>query len=346
MLESEILLSEDNLVYNYQYYRNKTSKNIIAVLKSNAYGHGLIQIAKILDSINIYMIAVSNIKEAIYLRQNNIKTKILILEPIEVKDMLNCYYYHLTPVISSLSQFNKLVKAKFFATLPIHLEIDSGMHRSGVTLDEAKVIKEKLLSCSNLKLTGIFTHLIGEEKEEGFINKQKEYFKNIIELFNDDSLCIHLSSSSFVFDDIKESNAIRIGLGLYGLKDELNTKQVLSLQSPIIHVSKIKKGEYAAYNNSFKAKNDGYIYTIPLGYQSGVLLKYKIKPSIDNKRLFVAGRKCMNQTLLYSKDLFFIGEMVSIINEKNSLINLAKSNNISIYELISLLNPSINRIIY
>ena len=76
MLENEIHVSEDNLTFNYQYYKNLTNKNIIAVLKSNAYGHGLIEVAKILDSLNIYMIAISNINEGIRLRQNNIKTQI------------------------------------------------------------------------------------------------------------------------------------------------------------------------------------------------------------------------------------------------------------------------------
>lgn len=345
MLENEILINEDNLIYNYQYYKNLANKEIIAVLKANAYGHGLVQIARILDSINVYMIAVSNIQEGIHLRQNGIRSKILILEPIEVKDMLNCYYYHLIPVISSLTQFKKLNNAKFFTTLPIHLEIDSGMHRSGITIDEAKIIKEKNQSNSNLIIKGLFSHLIGNELEEGFINKQKEYFRKIINLFNDDSLCIHLSSTSFIENDIKESNAIRIGLGLYGLKDDKNTKQVLSLRSPIINACNISKGEYSSYDNSFKAKQDGYIYTIPMGYHHGLLLKYKLSPSIDDKRLFVAGRKCMNQTLLFSKNQYFIGEMVDLINEKNTLLSLAKRSNVSIYELISLLNTNIKRII-
>ena len=345
MLENEILINEDNLVYNYQYYKTLSNKNIIAVLKSNAYGHGLIPIARILDSISVYMIAVSNIQEGIHLRQNGIRCKILILEPIEVKDMLNCYYYHLTPVISSLIQFNKLNKAKFFTTLPIHLEIDSGMHRSGVKIDEAKIIKEKIQANSNLLLKGLFTHLIGKEKEEGFIDKQKDYFKQAINIFNDDSLCIHIASTSFVDNDIKEANTIRIGLGLYGLKDDKNTKQVLSLRSPIINVCNISKGECSSYDNSFKAKQDGYIYTIPIGYNHGLLLKYKLNPSIDNKRLYVAGRKCMNQILLFSKNQYFIGEMVDIFNEKNTLLSLAKRSNVSIYELISLLNPNIKRII-
>ena len=345
MLENEITILEDNLIYNYQYYKNLSNKNIIAVLKSNAYGHGLIQIARILDSLNIYMIAISNIKEGIYLRQNGIKAQILILEPIEVKDMLNCYYYHLTPVISSLHQFNKLHKAKFFASIPIHLKIDTGMHRLGITIDEAKIIKEKLNTNSNLHLAGLFTHLIGNEIEEGYIKKQKDLFIEVIKLFDYENLCIHIASSSFVKDDINETNAIRIGLGLYGLKDEEFTKQVLNLSSPIINVNEINKGEYAAYDNSFKANNNGYIYTIPLGYSSGILLKYKVKPTIDNKTLRVAGRKCMNQTLLFSKNLYFIGQMVEIINEKNTLLSLAKRSNVSIYELISLLNPSIKRIV-
>jgi alanine racemase len=345
MLENEILINEDHLTYNYKYYKNLSKKNIIAVLKANAYGHGLIKIARILDSLNVYMIAISNIQEGIYLRQNCIKTKILLLEPIEVKDMLNCYYYHLTPVISSLHQFNKLCKAKFFASLPIHLKIDSGMHRLGVNKEETIIIKEKLNIYSNLKLTGIFTHLIGNEKEEGFIANQIKYFEEIIDIFNDYSLCIHMASSSSLDIDNIKTNATRIGLGLYGLKDPTNTKQVLSLSSPIINNRQIKQNEYAAYNNSFKAPNDGYIYTIPLGYQSGILLKYKIKPTIDNKPLIVAGNKCMNQTLLFSKHLYFQGEMVSIINEKNTLLDLANRSNVSIYELICLLNSNIKRIV-
>lgn len=345
MLENEIYINEDNLVYNYQYYKNKTNKNIIAILKSNAYGHGLIPVAKILDSLNVYMIAVSTIQEGINLRQHNIKTQILILEPIEVKDMLNCYYYHLTPVISSLYQFNKLSKAKFFSSLPIHLKIDSGMHRLGVNKEEAIIIKEKLNIYSNLKLSGIFTHLIGSEKEEGFINKQIKYFEEIIDIFDDTSLSLHVSSSSSLDIDSSKTNTVRIGLGLYGLKDPNNTKQVLSLSSPIINIRHIQKDEYASYNNSFKAPNDGYIYTIPLGYQSGILLKYKIKPTIDNKPLLVAGNKCMNQTLLFSKNQYFIGEMISIIDEKNTLLDLSKRSNVSIYELICLLNQNIKRIV-
>jgi alanine racemase len=154
-----------------------------------------------------------------------------------------------------------------------------------------------------------------------------------------------MSSSNSIDLDIKETNAIRIGLGLYGLKDIENTKQVLSMYSPITNITLIKKNEFAGYDNSFKANSDGYIYTIPLGYQSGLLSKYKLTPSIDNKRLYTAGKRCMNQTLLFSKNLYFLGQMVCIIDENHSLIKIAKSSNQSIYEVISLFNQNIKRLV-
>lgn len=345
MLENKIIINEDNLIYNYSYYKNKTKKNVIAVIKANAYGHGLVQVARILDSINAYMLAVENIKEGILLRQNNIKAPILILEPIEKSDLMNCYYYHLTPSITSLNQFNSLSKANFFSSLPFHLKIDSGMHRLGVNEEEAKIIYEKLKTNNNLYITGIYSHLIGKEKIEGYLKNQQEVFKRIVSIFKEYSLCIHLSSSSTLNNDLDITNAIRIGLGIYGLFDKNNTKQVLSLYSPIINAIKVRKDDYIGYNNSYKVKSDGYIYTSPIGYQSGLLSKYKFSPEIDNKKLSLAGKKCMNMTMLFSKNRYYIGQDICWTNEDNSLIDIASKNNVSIYELIVLLNSNIPRVI-
>lgn len=344
MLENKIILSEDNLIYNYSYYKNKTKKNVIAVIKSNAYGHGIIQIARILDSINVYMLAVENIKEGILLRQNNIKAPILILEPIEKNDLMNCYYYHLTPSITSLNQFNKLTKANFFSSLPFHLKIDSGMHRLGINEEEAKIIYEKLKTNNNLYITGIYSHLVGNEKIDGYIEKQKEKFTNIVSIFEEFPLSIHLVSSSTLDYDLSTTNAVRIGLGLYGLSEQKNTKQVLSLYSPIINVIKVKKDDYVGYNNSYTVRNEGYIYTTPIGYQSGLLLKYKLSPRINNKKLSIAGKKCMNMTMLFSKDRYFEGQDICWTDENNTLIDIANKNKVSIYELIVLLNNNIPRI--
>ena len=130
------------------------------------------------------------------------------------------------------------------------------------------------------------------------------------------------------------------------IKKAHNNALILAADYGTFYERDLSSDIYKLENTSnFFLTQDGYIYTIPLGYSSGILLKYKIKPSIDNNSLKVAGRKCMNQTLLFSKNLYFIGQMVEIINEKNTLLSLAKRSNVSIYELISLLNPSIKRTI-
>lgn len=343
MLETQIFLNESNLLYNYNYYQKLTNKNVIAIVKSNAYGHGLKEISKVLDQNNVYMLGVTNINEAIYLRKNHIKSEILILEPILEKDLNNCLFYNLTISITSLKQFFKLKNKSLYSKLKIHLKIDTGMHRLGLNFDEFKIILNELKNNNKFILKGIYTHLVSTEIVNNYIINQTKNFQRYINEVKDLNIDIHMCTTSTLKYDLKDCNTIRIGLGLYGL-DSI-TKPVLEMNSYIINRIKINKNEYAGYHNSFKAKENGYIYTIPFGYSSGILINNKIKLKIGNKKIKLVGQKCMNMSLLFSKNKYEEGQIVTIFDEKYSILDFSKQNKRSPYEVTSNLNPFIKRIV-
>lgn len=332
-MEPIIQINLNAIKHNYHKIRETTQKNIIAVIKDNAYGHGLIQIGKLLSSLGVSMLAVSSLQEAMLLRKNMIFSPILLLRRTDNYNVL--YSYKITSSIISLAHLKKLIQSNL--PLSVHLEINTGMNRLGIELEEIDEALE-MIKHSKLQLRGIYTHFCGSN-----FQTQKEKFLKILPLFdNFKKLIIHAQSSNYINENINEFNAIRIGMALYGYSPYYDLKPSMSLKIPVIRCSHISKDEPVGYDHTEKTKEEGYIITIPWGYSNGLskFISFEVKhKNIILKRI---GKTCMDMMMLFSKSPLNEGEYLNIFSDEN-LKHLLQINNETIYYAISSLSSTIKR---
>lgn len=327
-----IILDLDNLGANIEYYYKKYNKKIMAVVKNNAYGHGVKEIALYLDKHEyINYLVVNTIKEGLYLRKINVTKDILILGNVEKDDYNLAIKHNFTLSINSLKIFYELLNTNYQGKL--HLNINTGMNRLGVN---NYYFIDKILN-SSLNIEGIYTHYKGDSNDTYSIKKQQEIFINILKKIDYKKYLIHdVSSSNVELLDLKYTNCLRLGLGLYGLN--YITKPILSIESPIINILKVKKNESVSYHSSFIAPSDGYILTIPFGYGDGWYKNIEIL----HKEHIQAGNMTMNYTMFFSTS-YPKTHTIEIIGKTNKILNMSLIHKISPYEITTKLSPFIHR---
>lgn len=343
---STIKINASKLWQNYLYYLNKTHKKIIPVIKSNAYGHGMYQVAFLLQQINVETLAVATYEEAQFLRHHNIGTNILILNPVETNKLYYCYLYNFIVTIPSINYLKEIKTITF--PLYLHLKINTGLNRFGIDEEETQNAIQIIDSNDNLILCGIYSHLVGGKEESSKINEQIETFNRCISHFKKDQLEIHLTSTNSIDFDPEFTTSIRVGLGLYGLDKNAQEKtaKIIELNTKIINITKIKKGGKIGYNSTYEVPRDGYVYTIPLGYADFPSKNIRFSLFINSQKHRPIVR-FMNSTQFFSTNLYNLYDEVTIIDDKQSLNDIAKRNKKSPYELAISLPKDINReIIY
>ena len=327
-MNSYIEVNLKNIIFNYQTIKQTYNKNIIAIIKDNAYGHGLIKVGLELSKNNVYMLGVSTFEEAVSLRKNLIFSPILLLGRCD--DAKNLFSFKITPGVSSLSQLKSLAKDNI--SIPIHIEIETGMNRLGLKLDELDEAIN-IIKNSKLKLKGLYTHLCGDIYE-----KQLEIFKVGLEKFSCfQNLIIHIQSSNYMDLNIPYTTAFRIGLALYGYSNKLNLKPALKYYVPIWKCKPILKNEFVGYDQIGITNDDGYILTIPLGYATSLSRVRHIELIHNDTTISQIGKNCMDMTMFYSKNPLKEGTYINILSKENIAL-LTNNNQETIYYLLSSLS--------
>lgn len=335
-MRAYIEIDSKKLQDNYKKIKEYVKKDIIAVIKDNAYGHGLIEIALLLAKLSTKYLAVATLQEAILIRKNLIFTPILLLGR---EDNFNLIYsYKLTVTITCLEHLTILSKSKY--PIMCHLLIDTGMMRDGIMPDE---VNEALgiIKNSRLLLKGIFTHFSSTNN----FKKQYSLFEEILKLFPDKSLIIHSQSTSTINEDCPKCNAVRIGLALYGYGNaNLKLEPILSLKSPILRIQKVKANTSIGYEESEYTKQNGFILTIPYGYGDGVICHNKNLGYIDNFYIPQIGRICMDHTMMFSPRPIK-EKTIELIGEHLPLLDLAEILQTIPYEILAHLSSRLKRIV-
>ena len=345
--DSYIKINIDNLIFNINRLQTVSKKKMIAVIKANAYGCGDVEIAKILANQNLDMLAVSSLDEAMNLRNNGIKTNILILGYVNPKYINICIENNLSIPTVSLDYVKELCQHNIQG-LKIHLKIDTGMNRIGLTnKQEAKQALELLKTA---KIEGIFTHFACSDSEDNrFTNKQFLKFKETIAYLNYPFQYIHTSNTdatTHYHDDI--SNYVRCGLGLYGLSEyEIGLKPVVSLLSKVINCKLVSAFETVGYGATYQCQQDEWIITIPIGYADGWLRKNQgRKAYINGEYAEFVGRVCMDQCMLKVKQAVPVGTEVELFGKNISLKSVAQDLDTIPYEILTILSDRLTKIYY
>lgn len=321
----------DNIMYNVSQLKKRISQHVqlIAVVKANAYGHGDIQVARAALEAGASYLAVAFLDEAIALREKGITAPILVLgasrpedTPIAVKNKiaLTVFQYEwLQQAMGMLGEGEKLT---------IHIKVDTGMGRIGVrSLKELKSIEELLQSSNCFLFEGFYTHFAtADELEEGYFQKQLSRFNEFLSSLKEKPVMVHASNSAaaFRFGDAA-FNAVRFGIGMYGLTPSLEMEGVLpfplqeafSIQTKLVHVKRLEKGESISYGATYTAEEQEWIGTLPIGYADGWLRKlHGQEVLIDGVRAPIVGRICMDQCMVRLPKELPIGTLVTLIGEQ------------------------------
>ena len=323
--------------HNYGVIKQKAGNaKICCVVKDNAYGHGADKLSLIYEKLGASYFAVSNIDEAIALRNNGIKTPILILGYTNVEDAYLLNKYDISQCVYSLIYARQLNEKGI--KIKCHLKVDTGMNRLGFKdISEMK----QAYNLDNLLFEGIFTHFAYSENEES-TRTQFQIFDNAIKELEKDNITFkirHCANSASIFRYPEYNlDMVRPGIVLYGLGGYPELKQALTMHSIISHIKYIEKGETVGYNRTFVADKRIKVATIPVGYGDGFLRVNKGKNtiSINGKKARILGNICMDQMMVDVSDID-----VNLLDEVviyDDLEEYARNINTISYELICSIN--------
>ena len=346
----------DALSHNFQTVRAAANPQteICCVVKADGYGHGAVRMAKELEMQGAGWFAVSNLEEALQLRQGGISRPVLVLgfTPAEEaavlarEDISQCVYSG--EYAQELSQYAQGAGVR----VKIHAKIDTGMGRLGFTFqdinrDEAAIAAVKT-ACTlpGLLPEGIFTHFaVSDEGRAGdsFTMRQFGCFKEMTEALGREGLRFavrHCANSAAVFDyPLSHMDMVRAGVVLYGLmpsqslRSAPNLRPVLSLRSVVSHVKTILPGATLSYGRTFTAQQEMRVATVPVGYADGYSRRLEqggAQVLIQGRRCPVLGRICMDQLMA---DVSALGEVPT--GERVTLIGRDGAEEITAAELAS-----------
>ena len=300
--------------HNYQAIRKLTAKpvRILAVIKADAYGHGMLAVARTLNALGVEFFGVSDVKEGMALRKAGIKKPILLLESTLVPLAKYIVDYNLIATVCTLDlafALNRYAKTKR-KTLDVHIKVDTGMGRLGVGYKETENFVDKMFNFPHLSIKGIYTHFPAADTDKHFTRRQiVDLYRLVTRLDRKASIIpyVHTANSAGLIDYPNHIlNLARPGLMLYGLypssalKKKINLKPVMSVKSRIIFLKKIFKGQSISYGRSFIAKKNLTVATLPIGYNNGYFRSFsnKCHVLIGGARCPVLGRVTMDQIIV------------------------------------------------
>ena len=339
---SWIEINISQLKRNYSYYKKslKRDADIMAVIKADAYGHGDIQVARILSDLGVKLFAVSNIDEAVGLREAGIQGEILILgysSPVYINTIKKL---NLTQTIVSEEYAKTLISTRI--PIKCQMAIDTGMNRIGLNANDALRCAETIREVAKeLRLTGIFTHLCAADSnnidDRKFTLNQIYKFKTVTDLVSDLKLrYVHCCNSAGGLNYLTANNAfdtigkiVRLGIVLYGLKPDHESvlpqgiAPAMTWKSAISMVKDVAVGETIGYGRTYKVKQPMKVATITTGYADGLnrLLSNRGFVMIDGKKAPIVGRVCMDQTLVDVTSIpnVKMGDKVVLIGQSGDL---------------------------
>lgn len=355
-----IELSRDALLHNITAIKGKAKgRKILAVIKSNAYGHGLVEVSSILKD-HVHGFIVADLEEGLELREvlSNVKI-ILSLPPLNKKEIIEAAHNNFSIFAGNLQYITQLSKISLPKPIYVHLEINTGMNRSGLSPQDLSKAINIIYQSPHLKLEGIFSHYATLPDDMDFAKRQAESFQKVLsEVKLPENILVHMENSLGILKlPLEITNSIRPGIALYGLvsiDSDTHLDPVLSLRSQVIDVISIRKGEGVSYDHLFKANDDMWVATIPSGYGNGYMwnLKGKAEVLLHGKRLPVLGKICMNHIMFDVTKLVGevkIGDTVTLIGkdgkEEITVSELAESSNTINYEIVTKLSPKLKRVI-
>ena len=293
---------------------------IMAVVKADAYGHGAVEISRVLLSEGVYAMAVSNMEEAVELREAEITCPILILGWCDRECYEAAVKYDITLALFNLAEAQELAQTalKLGKKAKAHLKVDTGMSRIGLLPNEAGIkTAAAIMRLEGLEIEGAFSHFAkADERDKTAAEKQFRLFTDFcasVEKLSGQKIAIkHIANSAAIMEMPQTHlDMVRAGIILYGNypskevdRSLLQLKEAMSVKAKISRVERLPKGAAIGYGGSYKLNEDTLVATVPVGYADGYnrLLSNKGKVLYNDKFLSIVGRVCMDQLMINAEN--------------------------------------------
>lgn len=336
---------------------------IMPIIKANAYGHGAVVVARKLEELGVEIFGVSCVYEAMELRNAQIKSQIVNVDPTMIDDIAAIFEYDYQPTIFSLEiaqkiseiakQKNKIVK--------IHIKVDTGMNRAGVAFTAAVELICAIKNLENIEIHGLFTHFANaDDCASDYTALQLARFNAILAELKNLKIAIPLihaaNSAGILFWQESHFNLARLGLVMFGYlpnkNSSLKLKPILSLKTYISCLKKVGANQPISYGGKFVTKKESLIATLPIGYADG----FRRSPQnwgevlIKGKRAPIVGAVCMDQTMIDVSEIdnLQVGDEVVLIGAQGQdaiwADEIAQKCGTISYEILSALAPRVTRV--
>ena len=364
--ETVMEINLTSLIHNLNYFRNllKPETKVMAIVKAFSYGSGSYEVANALQFHNIDYLAVAYADEGIELRKAGIVTPIMVMNP-EVEGFSGIIKYRLEPEIYSfrlLSLLEKTIKDELASDsiVPIHIKIDTGMHRLGFESNDINKLVARVKRNPNLKIASVFSHLAGadDEKHDAFTLSQIDKFDKssfrITDNFDYPILRHILNTAGVVRFPEAQFDMVRLGLGLYGIHFDKSKQKELQnvhkLKSCISQIKQIPVNESIGYDRAEITSRDTTIAVIPVGYADGLnrsLSKGKGKIWVKGQLAPIIGNICMDMCMINITNIDCKeGDEVIIFGDEYPIYELAKTMNTIPYEVLTSISRRVKRVYY
>ena len=365
---AEINLSA--IIQNFKSIKSRTTADVLAVVKADAYGHGLIPVSKALEEAGANWFGTALLEEAINLRKAGILKPIISwLTPLG-EDFKSAIDLDIDLGIPSVDLLDEVIKAASLTgkTARIHLEIDTGMSRGGVLSEWDQLIKSVLagVNLKQLKVIGIWSHFARADEPDELMNQEQlslfEEKVNQAKAAGIDAQFIHIANSAALFTNkIAHKNIIRSGIALFGLSPDIKTigdssslglKPAMKLKAKLNLVKEVKAGSSVGYGGTAVLKSDTKLGVVALGYADGIPRSTNNLAGVfvDKKRAPIIGRVSMDQFVvdLGITSTAKTGDEVIVFgdgsNGEYTVDEWAKAANTINYEIITRIGPRVPRI--
>ena len=346
--------------HNIEYLKKKCGTDLMPVLKADAYGHGLLEMAKILRKLKIKYIGVATLGEAIVLRKNGDKGRILAwLYNIDGHELIDAFNMDIDIAIcdeKTAEKFIKLIPKN--KIIKVTVFVDTGINRAGVPYDKAIELFKLLKETPKVKIEGMMSHLVcAGIKNSPIVNEQlrkfRELRKNLAEIGITPPL-IHIANTGGCMNyDVSDFTLSRAGGGIYGVPDgvkpDKNLQLPMTTKTNIIQIKELEKGEGIGYDWKYITPRKMKICVLPIGYADIIPRNVSLKLCvyINGTKRKVLGRISMDQIIVESNDKDKINDEVYIFgNGKNcpqTIFDIAKLSNTIPKEILCHAGYRINR---
>lgn len=362
--ETILEINLNSISHNLNFFKSKLANDvkIMVMVKAFGYGNGGLEIAKLLEHHKVDYLGVAFADEGISLKNGGIKLPIMVLNP-ESTSFSSIIQYQLEPEIYSikgLNAFLKIAREKNLKDFPIHIKLDTGMHRLGFEENTIDELIATLKGNSTVRIQSILSHMATSDdmKHYDFAISQIKLFERLSSKLMSElgvNPIRHILNTSGIsnFPDA-QYNMVRLGIGLYGFSNDPSEQKYLenvgTLKSIISQVRTIPAGDSVGYGRRFMAEKETKIATIPIGYADGVSRLWGNQVgyvTIKNQKASIVGSVCMDMLMV---DVSSIdckeGDSVIIFGESPTVIEMANALKTIPYEILTSISQRVKRVFF